>query len=98
MENYSFTVLSQLIGEPITIRDNAENEAQLIIAEVNKGTIDGDEWQSFSVIYNGEENLSVPQGTYLFSHEKIGEVSLFITPNSATEYETIVSQKRVQAI
>jgi len=94
MENYNFENLSQLVGEQMTIRDDGGNEAALIIAEVNKGIIDSDEWQSFSVIYKGEENLSVPQGTYSFSHEKIGEVSLFMTPNSATEYETIVTKRR----
>lgn len=96
MENYNFDNLSQLIGEKVTIRDDEGNEAQLIIAEVNIGALNCDEWHSFSVIYTGEENLSVPQGTYSFSHEKIGDVSLFITPNSATEYETIVSQKYEQ--
>jgi hypothetical protein len=93
MENFNFYNLSQLIGDKVTIRDDVGNEAQLIITEVNKGALDGHEWQSFSVIYIGEENLSVPQGTYSFIHEKFGNISLFITPNSVTEYETIVNQK-----
>jgi hypothetical protein len=94
MEQYNYTNLSQSIGEDMIIRDDAGNEVALVIAEVNKGTLDSEEWDAFSVIYNAKASVSIPQGTYTFCHEKIGEVSLFTTPKSATEYETVVTRKR----
>jgi len=94
MEKYNYTNLSQSIGESMLLRDDAGKEVVLVIAEVNKGVLDSEEWDAFSVIYNAKASVSIPQGIYTFCHEKIGEVCLFTTPNSATEYETIVTRKR----
>ncbi|MBU2871893.1 hypothetical protein [Colwellia sp. E2M01] len=94
MEKYNYINLSQSIGENMLIKDDAGNRVELVIAEVNKGVLDGEEWDSFSVIYSAAPGVTIPQGTYTFCHEKIGEVSLFTTPNSATEYETVVTRKR----
>lgn len=94
MEAYNYNNLSKLVGDKVKLQDQQGNIAELSIVEVNKGVLDGDEWESFSVIYQGEENLSVPQGTYQFSHEAFGEAQLFISPNSPVEYETVITRKR----
>lgn len=95
MEKYNYKNLSQLIGEKVTVRDEQQNQLELTIAEVCVGSLDGDEWEAFSVIFNGEKGSSIPQGTYTFLHERFDETLLFLSPNSEIEYETVVTRKRV---
>lgn len=94
MENYTYNSLSGLVGDKVQLQDGQGNVAELSIFEVIKGRLDGEEWEAFSVIYQGERGMSIPQGTYQFSHEKFGEHQLFLSPNSETEYETVVTRKR----
>lgn len=93
MENYNYKNLSQFIGEKVTLIDDKGNQAELTITEVNKGKLDGNDWEAFSVIYHGEKVI-IHQGNYIFSHESFGEKQLFLSPNSETEYETVVTRKR----
>jgi len=94
MDNYNYNSLSSLVGDKVKLQDDQGNMAELSISEVVKGKLDGEEWEAFSVIYQGEQGLSIPQGTYQFSHEKFGEQQLFLSPNSETEYETVVTRKK----
>lgn len=94
MEEYNYDKLSQLVGSTVLIRDTHGNKAELTISEVNKGAIDSDEWEAFSVIYLGEKDISIPQGSYYFSHPDFSEQFLFLSPNSDTEFETVVTRKR----
>lgn len=96
MERYNYKNLCLLIGEKVELKDEQGNQAELTITEVSRGNIDGDEWEAFSVIYNGEKHFSIPQGSYTFMHESFGEKLLFMSPNSETEYETVVTRKREQ--
>jgi len=95
MEKYNYENLCQIMGEKVSLKDDQGNGAELTIAEVNKGQLDGDDWEAFSVIFQGEKNVSIPQGTYVFFNENFGEKSLFISPKSETEYETVVTRKRM---
>lgn len=97
MEKYNYENLCQYMGEKVYLKDDQGKEVELTIAEVNKGQLDGDEWEAFSVIFQGEKSFFVPQGTYLFCNESFGEKSLFLSPKSETEYETVVTRKRVHA-
>jgi len=94
MELYNYDILSQLVGEDVLLKDGQDQIVVLEVAEVNKGKLDGDEWEAFSVILNGKKEYSLPQGIFTLSHEKFGDVSLFLSPNSETEYETVVTRKR----
>lgn len=94
MEQYNYNNLCQFIGKKVQLKDAQENEIELTITEVNKGQLDGDEWEVFSVIYQGDKNVQLPQGTYTFSHDSFGEKILFLSPNSPMEYETVVSRKK----
>ncbi|MEW6982234.1 hypothetical protein AAD001_06235 [Colwelliaceae bacterium 6471] len=98
MGEYNYKNLTQYIGETVTLLDQAGNSAELTIAEVNKGTLDGDEWESFSVIYHAEKDLIIPQGIYTFEHRSFAQQQLFLTPNSEIEYETVVSRERAAAL
>ncbi|WP_462158960.1 DUF6916 family protein [Pseudoalteromonas sp. GB56] len=93
-DNYNFNNLSNMLGEKVLVEDQAGNQVNLVVSEVLKGPIDGEEWEAFSVIYKGTQDFSVPQGVYKISHDTFGEKELFVSPNSLTEYETVVARKR----
>ena len=94
MENYNYDKLKELIGETVQVNDKQGNSVSLELAEVNKGALDGDEWEAFSVIYKGKEDFHIPQGCYTFLHPCFGEKFLFVSPNSPVEYETVVTRER----
>lgn len=96
MERYNYKNISQFIGEKVQLRDEQGNVAELSIADVCKGAMDGDEWEAFSVIYQGNKDFFVPQGTYFFTSEHFGEKQLFLSPKSDIEYETVVTRRRTE--
>lgn len=94
MDVYNYPQLSQMLGETVKVSDQQGNHVALTISEVNKGSLDGDKWEAFSVIYTSDSPMDIAQGTYRFSHREFGDVDLFLSPNSATEFETIVTRTR----
>lgn len=94
MESYNAENLTRILGKEIMVRDDQGNEVPLIVAEVNISSLNGDEWEAFSVIYKGGASFHIPQGTFTFCHSVFGEVALFVSPKSETEYETVISRKR----
>ena len=94
MDQFSRDSLLDLISQKILLTDGDGNRVDLTVKEVVPGKLDGDEWDSFSVRLEGDESFHVPQGSYQLSHERIGSHTLFMSPNSATEYEIIVNRKR----
>lgn len=94
MEQYTHENLTPHIGESVQVTDEQGKQCNLVITEVNKGSLDGDKWEAFSVIYSGDKNIQISQGTYTFQHSCFGEKQLFLSPNSDTEYETVVTRNR----
>ncbi|WP_196137515.1 hypothetical protein [Aliikangiella sp. G2MR2-5] len=94
LDSYNYKTLNEIIGQAVVVEDRKGNQVHLIIAEVNKGQIDGEQWEAFSVIYQGKPDFSVPQGTYKLHHQAFGEKELFLSPNSETEYETVIARRR----
>ncbi len=93
-EKYNYKTLTLLIGEKVRVIDSQEHSVFLTISEVIKNKLDGNEWEAFSVVYTGENNFRIAQGTYTFQHDSFGEKNLFLSPNSETEYETVITRKR----
>ncbi|MFT5083443.1 MAG: hypothetical protein ACI9Y1_001486 [Lentisphaeria bacterium] len=93
-ENYNYKTLHSMIGESVCVIDDQGNKATLSISEVSKNTLDGDQWEAFSVLYTGDTSFRIAQGVYIFQHAKFGEKSLFLSPNSETKYETVITRKR----
>ncbi|EHW0692317.1 hypothetical protein K1B30_000593 [Vibrio parahaemolyticus] len=95
MKDYNFENLSKLIGEQVRVSDDQGNELSLTLAEVTPGKMQDDVWESFSTTYRGCESFCIPQGTFTFSHLAFGDVSLFVSPKSSTEYEAIVTREKL---
>lgn len=86
--------IDSLVNENLILIDPEGTQVELKVVEVESTILNGDEWDSFHVILEGTEAFHVPQGTYKFAHEKLGEIDMFMSPNSQTEYEIVVSRKR----
>lgn len=97
MQDFNYEILSQCVGEDVELKDNFGETVLLTITKVCKGMLHGKEWEAFSVVFSGDKMLAVSQGTYLIRNDKFGEISLFISPNSDTEYETVVTFRKVRA-
>lgn len=98
MESYNAENLTRILGKEIMVRDDQGNEVPLTVAEVNISSLNGDEWEAFSVIYKGDAGFHIPQGTFTFCHSVFGEIDLFVSPKSETEYETVISRKRPELV
>ncbi|WP_440875146.1 DUF6916 family protein [Thalassotalea sp. PLHSN55] len=94
MEKYNLENLTNIVGESVQVADQQGNQVELTLAEVNVGVLDGEQWEAFSVIYHGSDEFEIPQGSYVFSHQLFGQQELFLSPNSATEYETVITRAK----
>ncbi|MFK5948584.1 MAG: hypothetical protein QM500_07425 [Methylococcales bacterium] len=94
MELYNCENLTKNIGAKVSVRDEHGGCVELTVSEVNTCSIDGDEWEAFTVIYQAEEGIQIEQGVYTFNHDCFGAQQFFLAPNSSTEYETVISRKK----
>jgi hypothetical protein len=78
----------------VAVFDSAENSVQLSVVSVEKSPIDGDDWEGFAVLFNGDESFRIPQGSYRAVHDSFGQEEIFITAHGPTEYQTVISRKR----
>ncbi|WP_404392372.1 DUF6916 family protein [Pseudoalteromonas phenolica] len=94
MEQFNAKVLTELLGQTVDITDSVGSGVTLTVSEVVESSMNGDEWEAFSVYLTGEESFHISQGTYKVAHSAFGERDLFISPKSPVEYEIIINRKR----
>ena len=99
MSKFNLTTLNEMDGEVVEVSvagANAPFKAK--ITEVKEAPTNGDKWESFVVRMDvvDEPPVDPEQGDYDLSHEKFGDepVTLFSSPNSATELEFVVCRDR----
>ncbi|GAA79704.1 MULTISPECIES: DUF6916 family protein [Pseudoalteromonas] len=93
MEKFTFENVESAQGSVVKVVGQ-NGEVELEVSSVTKSKLDGDEWNAFSVLLNGKTNEPLSQGTYKLENEAFGEAELFLSPNSETEYEIHIAQKR----
>ncbi|MEC8907908.1 MAG: hypothetical protein C9355_00600 [Thalassolituus maritimus] len=94
MEAITYDSMESLLGQQVTLSDQADNSVRLTISEVERTALDGDDWEAFAVSLEGQDDFRVPQGMYRLTHEAIGSGELFITAHGPTEYQAVISRKR----
>ena len=94
MSKLNFDSMSALLGGEVTLADNSKNSVRLSVVRVDKTPIDGADWEGFSVLFNGDESIRIPQGSYHVMHDSFGQEEIFITAHGPTEYQTVISRKR----
>lgn len=94
MSRMNFSSMSALVGHTINVYDHSDNSVQVSVVAVEKSPLDGDEWEGFAVLFNGDESFRIPQGSYRAVHDAFGQEEIFITAHGPTEYQTVISRKR----
>ena len=94
MEQFNFQNLTGLKDQKVTVKVSDDIQCELTIKEIVKNSLDGDEWESFSVFLTGDDSFHLDQGTYTLSNDQFGEQALFLSPKSALEYEIVVNRQR----
>ncbi len=64
----------------IQLDTNTTLMVQLTEVTINKQLEERNGRQSFSLVFRGPRDLELTQGIYPMSHDKIGEVDLFLVP------------------
>ena len=93
VEPFCYENLKNMHDMAVTVTDSYGNQERLIIMEVFRGELRGENWDTFGVIWRGESNLRMRQGTYTISHPSFGDKFLFLLPRNETEYETVVARR-----
>ena len=93
MEKFTYQTLKSMQGEKLTIKNTDNTQIELTVNEISASQSHDDKREAFSVLLCGDNEKLIPQGTYQISHENFGEVSLFMSPNSETEYEIIINRE-----
>ncbi|WP_330960635.1 DUF6916 family protein [Photobacterium sp. 53610] len=98
MEQFTFERLEKMVGEKISVALDDKTTRNIEITGVQRTNTQNKAWDSFALYLNcGDLEGGIAQGTYLFSHQKLGEAALFVSPNSEKELEVIFSRKAVQS-
>ncbi len=81
---FSFDEVKPLVSESFVIRDHAGGEVVAVLGEAtslgfNRPAAQGGR-ESFSLVFHVPAKVRVPQGTYDFTHPKLGSHALFLVP------------------
>jgi len=95
LELFNYENLTKVTGQKAELVDDNNNRVELVILDVRKGSIDGEQWEAFSTTFKGDTRFQIPQGTYTVEHPSFGSQRLFLSPLNSTEYETVITRKRV---
>lgn len=98
MTELTLSIAKKLEGKTVTLSgDTLDESVQAKVAEVIQNTSNGDEWECFSVILDlGEAPPEFNQGVYAFDSDEYKNENVFVSPNSFTECEIVVSRKIVK--
>jgi hypothetical protein len=97
------SLLAQHLGDTFFIQSETSSNVVLQLSHI-RGLGDAESQHanvrleySFSVLFRGPVDRSLAQGTYQFSHRKIGSFPLFIVPMAPTAdaryYEAVFNQQ-----
>ncbi|MCO7227299.1 hypothetical protein [Pleionea sp. CnH1-48] len=93
MDKFNYKNLCSIKGNVVSLMDEHNNTVELTVAEVNAAKEHDKDKECFSVLLTGQPSYLLSQGTYNVKHDVIGDVPVFISPNSETEYEIIINRQ-----
>ncbi|TQV85342.1 DUF6916 family protein [Aliikangiella coralliicola] len=93
MEKFNYQTLKSMQGEKLTLKNSDDTQVELTVDEISTTQAHDDKREAFSVLLSGDKETPLAQGTYQINHQSFGEVSLFMSPNSETEYEIIINRE-----
>jgi hypothetical protein len=91
--------LAAYVGSSFSVDGGPENRLTMELDQVKNfprsGKRSAAEGECFSLVFRLERGSSVPQGTYVFEHKKLGRTPLLVVPsNTEPQYYTAVINHR----
>lgn len=83
-----------LVDQTITFSDKGTDLAAKIV-KVETNAIHGDEWNAYTIVFELQNTeLSLSQGILEFEYPGFEKQTILVSPNSQTEFESVVSQRK----
>lgn len=84
------------INSIFNVSQNEEEPSVELVLEECVVKISTSQQECFSLFFSGQAHALLPQGTYLFKHDQLGDNFLFMVPISQSEqvaqYEVIINR------
>lgn len=99
MTELTLETAKKLAGQTISLSgNNLEDPVTAKVSEIIENTANGTDWECFTLILDvGETPTEVTQGIYNFESSEYKNEHIFLSPNSFTECEIVVSRKVAKA-
>lgn len=95
IEDFNFQNIKAIKGELLLVEDTQGNSLSVTVRGVRKGSAHSGDYESFTTHLVDNEPQRIPQGSYNFSHSRIGQHFLFCTATSATDYEIVINRSNI---
>jgi len=88
MQVWRLEQFKSLVGQTLlaSVLDTGGNVKMKVVDVIESNCL-GEKWESFSVVFNFEEQIQ--QGSYQLEHDDYGQYEVFISPNSESEAEAV---------
>jgi len=83
-KNLQAADFAHYVNQKFSIKFSPAETVEAILTEVIESSP-----QTFSIIFKLSQVNVAPQGIYTISHEKLGELNLFLVPISPEHYEAV---------
>lgn len=94
MDVWSLEQFKSLVGQSLNAKSLESGVSTLIkVKDVVEVSLLGEQWTSFTVVFEREGEGVIDQNNYEFEHEEYGPVTFFISPNSEREAEAVFNYK-----
>ena len=100
-EKLTEEAFAQHLNTKFRARVEAPRPLELLLTQVRRydtGSGERNDMERFSLYFQGPPDMMLPQGTYTFDHEGMGELALFIVPIGRDEdgfrYEVVFNYFR----
>jgi hypothetical protein len=95
MNIFSYAAFSEQVNTIFQVQLDSPNQPQAFqLLEANNRA--HEQYENFTLLFQGPQTPIFPQGTYLLMHPALGEFSLFLVPvkqaASGIQYEAIINQ------
>lgn len=103
LDALTYTTFQEHLNDKFMIRADFPEPLEVELVEVSESSQrmplrQQEQFESFSLIFHSPLNFLLEQGTYLFAHEQLGELPIFITPIKQTadgfRYQAVFNRLR----
>ena len=96
-ENITKEMFAESLNTKFRLRGETPQPVELELVEFNEGP-PSPRQEEFALLFRGPQNIFLPQATYQFSHDTLGELEMFLVPvgrdQQGFQYEAVFNRLR----